>query len=59
MAPLAQALIEGEDAIMAELLEVQGQPMDIGGYYFPDATLADTAMRPSPTLAAALAAVGA
>ncbi len=54
MAPLAQALVDGEDAIVEELLAVQGRPMDIGGYYFPDPALADAAMRPSETLAAAL-----
>ncbi len=56
MAPLAQALVDGEDAIVEELLAVQGRPMDIGGYYFPDPALADAAMRPSETLAAALRA---
>ncbi|WP_436793570.1 NADP-dependent isocitrate dehydrogenase [Actinospongicola halichondriae] len=58
MAPLAQALVDGEEAIVAELIEVQGQPMDIGGYYYPDPALADAAMRPSATLAAALGTVG-
>jgi len=29
---------------------VQGAPVDIGGYYFPDADLATEAMRPSATL---------
>ena len=58
MAPLARALVDGEDAITRELIEVQGQPMDIGGYYFPDPALADAAMRPSPTLATALDEIG-
>ncbi len=49
-APLAAALAENEDTIVAELNEVQGQPMDIGGYYFPDDELAVAAMRPSATL---------
>ena len=49
-APLAAKLAENEDAINAELLAVQGQPMDIGGYYQPDAALAGRAMRPSATL---------
>ncbi len=57
MAPLAEALVDGEDAITSELIEVQGTPMDIGGYYFPDPELADAAMRPSTSLAAALATV--
>jgi len=54
-APLAAALAENEDTIVAELNEVQGQPMDIGGYYSPDEDLARAAMRPSPTLNALLA----
>jgi isocitrate dehydrogenase len=58
MAPLAAALVAGEDAITTELIEVQGQPMDIGGYYHPDPELATAAMRPSATLAAALETVG-
>jgi isocitrate dehydrogenase len=48
-APLAEALGENEAAIAQELLEVQGHPMDIGGYYFPDPALAEAAMRPSAT----------
>ncbi len=54
-APLAEALAANEDEINAELIEVQGQPMDIGGYYAPDPELAAAAMRPSPTLNEALA----
>ncbi|MFN3257728.1 MAG: NADP-dependent isocitrate dehydrogenase [Ilumatobacter sp.] len=49
-APLAAALTENESTIHEELLAVQGQPVDIGGYYQPDDTKADDAMRPSPTL---------
>jgi len=48
--PLAGALSANEDAIVEELNEVQGQPMDIGGYYSPDEALKSAAMRPSPTL---------
>jgi len=54
--PLAQALADGEKAIMAELLAVQGKPVDIGGYYMPDADKVQAVMRPSPTFKAALAA---
>jgi hypothetical protein len=32
-APLAKNLAENEQKIVAELLEVQGKPVDIGGYY--------------------------
>jgi isocitrate dehydrogenase len=49
-APIAKALAESEETIVAELNEVQGQPMDIGGYYFPDDDKAREAMRPSKTL---------
>src|SRR5690625_1317472 len=49
-APIAQALVDGEDAIISELTQVQGQPVDIGGYYRPDVTKTDAVMRPSATL---------
>ena len=49
-APLAAALSENEQTIVDELNAVQGRPMDIGGYFFPDEELASAAMRPSPTL---------
>lgn len=56
-APLAEALTANEAKIVEELNEVQGVAMDIGGYYRPDVELATKAMRPSPTLNAALAAL--
>ena len=49
-APVAKEMVEKEETILKELLEVQGRPMDIGGYYRPDANLAAKAMRPSATL---------
>ncbi|MCU1370901.1 MAG: isocitrate dehydrogenase [Ilumatobacteraceae bacterium] len=52
---VAAALVEGEAAIVAELNGVQGAPVDIGGYYAPDAARASAAMRPSPTFNAAIA----
>ena len=39
---------------MAELGKVQGEPVDIGGYYAPDPELTAAIMRPSPTFNAAL-----
>ena len=54
-APLAKALADGEKAIVAELTEVQGHPVDIGGYYKPDADKLEKVMRPSKTLNAILA----
>ncbi len=53
-APIAAALSENEQAIVAELLAVQGQPVDIGGYYHPDEAKTAAAMRPSATLNAIL-----
>jgi len=55
-APLAQRLADNEKTILAELLAVQGKPVDIGGYYLPDLVKLDAVMRPSPTLNAVLAA---
>jgi isocitrate dehydrogenase len=47
-------LSENEAKISNELLEVQGTPMDMGGYYAPDDDKAEVAMRPSKTLNALL-----
>lgn len=49
-APVAKALTESEDTIMSELLAVEGQAQDIGGYFNPNEELAAKAMRPSATL---------
>ncbi len=49
-APIANALAASEAAIVAELNGVQGQAMDIGGYYDTDDVRATAAMRPSATL---------
>ena len=54
-APLAEALAADEDVIVGELNAVQGRPVDIGGYYRPDADKTAAAMRPSATLNQALA----
>ncbi|MCK9563161.1 MAG: NADP-dependent isocitrate dehydrogenase, partial [Bacteroidales bacterium] len=48
-APVAEQLRAAETSIVAELNEVQGKPVDIGGYYRPDAALTSSAMRPSAT----------
>ena len=53
-APFAKMLAENEEVILEELNSVQGQPMDIGGYYFPNLALASEAMCPSPTFNRAL-----
>jgi isocitrate dehydrogenase len=54
---LAKALIDGEETITAELLAVQGEPVDIGGYYRPDDEKAAAVMRPSSTLNEAIASL--
>jgi len=54
-APLAEKLREQEAKIVAELNDVQGVTVDVGGYYFPDEELVRKSMRPSPTFNEALA----
>ncbi|AMW79261.1 isocitrate dehydrogenase [Acinetobacter sp. TGL-Y2] len=56
-APLANALAENEDKILAELAAVQGKAADIGGYYAVDQAKVEAVMRPSTTLNAVLATV--
>jgi isocitrate dehydrogenase len=53
-APLAKELRAKESTIAAELLAVQGSPVDLGGYYRPDPTKAEAVMRPSKTFNEAL-----
>jgi isocitrate dehydrogenase len=52
---LADRLAADEETITGELLEVQGSPADIGGYYRPDDAKAAAVMRPSRTFNEALA----
>jgi isocitrate dehydrogenase len=47
---VAKALMRNEKKILEELDAAQGEPVDIGGYYFPDNDKASAAMRPSATL---------
>ncbi len=56
-APVAKALVDGEEQIVAELIGVQGHPADIGGYYRPDPEKAAAVMRPSATLNAVIDAL--
>jgi len=56
-APIAEALAANEATIMDELNGVQGAPVDIGGYYFPDAGKVTAAMRPSGTFNAVIDAI--
>ncbi|HUB55939.1 MAG TPA: NADP-dependent isocitrate dehydrogenase, partial [Mycobacterium sp.] len=53
-AALADTLTKNKDTIVAELAEVQGDAVDIGGYYAPDTAMTTAVMRPSKTLNAAL-----
>ena len=53
-APLAERLAADEETIVAELNEVQGSPVDLGGYYFVDREKTDAVMRPSTTFNAAI-----
>jgi isocitrate dehydrogenase len=57
-AALAKTLSEQEQAIVDELIAVQGAPVEIGGYYQPDPAKAAAVMRPSQTLNEALATLG-
>jgi len=52
-----QQLSSNEDKILQELNDAQGEPVDIGGYYHPNAELIINAMRPSATLNAIVDAV--
>ena len=56
-APLAEKLAEQEQAIVGELNDAQGSPVDIGGYYQPDEAKASEAMRPSQIFNNALASI--
>ncbi len=56
-APIAEVLAANEDQIVRELIEVQGSPVDLGGYYQPDEELVTAAMRPSATFNAIIDAV--
>ncbi len=56
-APAAEQLVAQSEAIDAELISVQGHPVDIGGYYRPDDALTSAVMRPSATFNAILASL--
>ena len=53
-APVAEALAANEQQIVDELIAVQGAPVEIGGYYRPDAELVEGVMRPSATFNAVI-----
>ncbi|MEL0107046.1 MAG: NADP-dependent isocitrate dehydrogenase [Rhodospirillaceae bacterium] len=47
--PIAEQLTANEEKIANELLEAQGKPVDLGGYYLNDPKKWSAAMRPSAT----------
>lgn len=49
-AKVAQKMKDSEEVILEQLNSVQGQPVDIGGYYNPDYNTTSKVMRPSDTL---------
>ncbi len=53
-APMADALVSGEESILSEIDVTQGQALDIGGYYHPDMEKAEAAMMPSESFRALL-----
>ena len=55
--PVAEKLTASEPLIVAEMIAVQGKPVDIGGYYRPEAARASAALRPSQTFNSILAAI--
>jgi isocitrate dehydrogenase len=55
--PLAELLTENEQKIVEEMNAVQGQAVDIGGYFFPDPEKTRQVMRPSDTFNSALASL--
>jgi isocitrate dehydrogenase len=57
--PLADTLAENEEKVVEELNDVQGDAVDIGGYFRPDLEKVTAAMRPSETLNDALASLSA
>ena len=56
-APVAQALSDNIATISQELVDAQGHPVDIGGYYRPDAAKVASVMRPSQTFNAIIDAL--
>ena len=47
-----------EEKIAQELIDAQGSPVDIGGYYLPNPEIASKAMRPSDTFNKILSSIG-
>jgi len=56
-APLAKTLADNEQKIISEMNAVQGEPVDLGGYFQPDEAKVTAIMRPSATFNAAIDAI--
>ncbi len=56
-APIAEALSTNETCIISELGRVQGQAVDLGGYYQPNPDLVAKVMRPSATFNAIIKSI--
>ncbi len=56
-AKVAKELNDNEAKITGELVAVQGEPMDIGGYYLPNPEMATKLMRPCETFNAVIDAL--
>ncbi len=54
---IAKAFEDNETKIINELLAIEGQPQDIGGYYKPNFDKVSSSMRPSKTLNAIIASI--
>jgi len=55
---LAEQLAANEEKIVQELIDCQGEPQDIGGYFMPDPVKAKAAMQSSATLSSILGEKG-
>lgn len=54
----ARNLLENERKIIDELAQVQGKPVNLGGYYMPNPSALKAIMQPSPTLNRIINAMG-
>jgi len=54
----ARSLLENEGKIVKELTEIQGKPVNLGGYYLPDPDALEAIMKPSPTLNRIIDSIG-
>ena len=55
---VAERLRANEEQIVRDLIEAQGSPVDVGGYYRPDDAKSSAVMRPSATFNEVLASLG-